>query len=262
MIIFDRKFIVSHQNKRGLNMEQIDDLNIKDEEVSKRRQFFQGVRDCIPTILGYLSIGLACGILCRSCNLTFWQAVGMSTFVYAGSSQFIGAGMIASGASPLGIIFTIFFVNLRHIFMSASMAPYFKHNTFVKNLSIGALLTDETFLVASNKGMTDKKIDFWWMTGLNITAYINWIIATGAGVLIGNLIPDYKKYGLDFALTAMFIGLLISSIENVKIKKACIIISVSIIVLIISTSFVDTSVGVIIASIAGALSGVMVGEKI
>lgn len=51
MIIFDRKFIVSHQNKRGLNMEQIDDLNIKDEEVSKRRQFFQGVRDCIPTIL-------------------------------------------------------------------------------------------------------------------------------------------------------------------------------------------------------------------
>jgi len=40
--------------------------------------FIQGVKDCIPTIFGYLSIGFACGILSKSCGLTFVEAIGMS----------------------------------------------------------------------------------------------------------------------------------------------------------------------------------------
>lgn len=56
--------------------------------------FIQGVKDCIPTILGYLSIGFACGILSKSCGLTLLEAMGMSAFVYGGSSQFIASSMI------------------------------------------------------------------------------------------------------------------------------------------------------------------------
>lgn len=238
-------------------MEQEENFNYREFEVTRKEYFVQGVKDCIPTILGYISIGLACGILCRSFSMTFWQSIGMSIFVYAGSAQFIGAGMIAANVPPLSIIFTIFFINLRNIFISASMAPYFKKNSFLQNLSIGILLTDETFLVASNEGLKNKKINFWWMTGLNVTAYLNWIAATGVGVLIGSLIPDYKAFGLDFALTAMFIGLLISSIENTNIKKALIIIAVSVIVLIFTTQFINANIGVIVAAIAGALVGVI-----
>lgn len=83
-----------------------------------------------------------------------------------------------------------------------------KKNSFFENLSIGTLLTDETFLVAAAEGFNRKKINYFWMIGLNITAYLNWIIATGIGVILGSIIPDYKVLGLDFALTAMFIGLL------------------------------------------------------
>ncbi|MBE6070535.1 MAG: AzlC family ABC transporter permease [Clostridium butyricum] len=229
-------------------------------QMNEKELFVKGIKDCIPTIFGYLSIGIACGILCKSCNITFSQAVGMSIFIYAGSAQFISAGMMFSGLPAISIICTIFFVNLRHIFMSASMAPYFKKNSLIKNLLIGTLLTDETFLVASTEGIKNKKIDYWWMMGLNIAAYLNWIIATGIGVLIGNLIPDYKQFGLDFALTAMFVGLLISSIENIKLKKSIIIILTSVIILILSTKFVSTSLGVIIAAIFGALVGIFIKD--
>lgn len=230
--------------------------NIKD--LNNKEQFLRGIKDCIPTIFGYISIGIACGVLSRSCDLTLGEAVGMSTLIYGGSSQIIAAGMIATKASVLSIIITIFFVNLRHMFMSASMAPYFKENSLLKNISLGSLLTDETFLVAANEGIRNKNINFWWMTGLNIAAYINWAIATCIGVLIGNLIPDYKALGLDFALTAMFIGLLISSAENTKLKKACIIIFVSVISLLITTKFMSTNTGIIIASVIGAGAGVLI----
>jgi 4-azaleucine resistance transporter AzlC len=223
--------------------------------------FVQGIKACIPTIFGYLSIGFACGILSKSCGLTFAEAVGMSIFVYAGSAQFIASSMILSNASVISIIATIFFVNFRHLFMSAALAPYFKKNSFLKNLSVGVLLTDETFLVAAAEGFNRKKINYFWMLGLNITAYLNWAIATGIGVMLGSIIPDYKVLGLDFALTAMFIGLLISSIEgSLKINKAMIIIIVSVITLMLSTKIVATSAGIIIAAIAGALIGVVVKE--
>lgn len=223
--------------------------------------FIQGIKDCIPTIFGYLSIGFACGILCKSCGLTFFEAIGMSMFIYAGSAQFIAAGMILSAASISSIILTIFFVNLRHLFMSASIAPYFRENSVLKNLSIGLLLTDETFLVASSEGLKNNSINYWWMMGLNITAYINWIIATGVGVLLGSIIPDYEVLGLDFALTAMFIGLLVSSVKNnIKIRKALIVIISSVLTLIISTKIVSTSAGVIIAAVIGASIGVVIKE--
>ncbi len=232
---------------------------LETKKKSKSQFFIQGVKDCIPTIFGYLSLGVTCGILNKSCGLTFWQAVGMSAFVYGGSSQFIASSMILSSASVPSIIFTIFFVNFRHLFLSAAIAPYFKENSFWKNLFTGILLTDETFAVAFTEGFKKKKINFFWMMGLNITAYINWSVATGIGVLLGSIMPDYKALGLDFALTAMFIGLLISAIKgNLKIRKAIIIIIISIITLIISVQVVSTSIGVILAAILGAVAGVVI----
>lgn len=244
-----------------MELGKMTDNSLELENKSNSYYFIQGVRDCIPTIFGYLSLGLACGVLGKSCGLTFWEAVGMSTFIYGGSSQFIASSMILSLASIPSIIFTIFFVNFRHLFMSASIAPYFKKNKFCENISIGILLTDETFVVASSEGLKKKQINYFWMMGLNITAYINWIVATGVGVLLGSIIPDYTVWGLDFALTAMFIGLLISAIKgNLKLKKAIIIIITSIIVLIISTKIVATSIGVILSAIIGALIGVVIKE--
>lgn len=247
--------------EKGEHIRKEEGIYSEKQEKSSRDYFIQGVRDCIPTIFGYLSIGFACGILSKSCGLTFGEAVGMSIFVYAGSAQFIAASMILSNASVVSIIATIFFVNFRHLFMSAALAPYFKKNSFLKNLSIGVLLTDETFLVAAAEGFNRKKINYFWILGLNITAYLNWAVATGIGVILGSIIPDYKVFGLDFALTAMFIGLLISSIKgSLKINKAMIIIITSVITLILSTKIVGTSAGIIIAAIAGALIGVVVKE--
>lgn len=223
------------------------------EDITNRKSLFiKGIKDCTPTIFGYLSIGIACGIMCGSCKITFWQAIGMSTFIYA--------GMIFSGIPVLNIVITIFFVNLRHVFMSASMASYFKNTSSIKNLFIGILLTDETFLVASMEGLKNSKIQYWWMMGLNLAAYLNWIVATGIGIVIGSLIPDYKLFGFDFALTAMFVGLLISSIENMKLIKTIIIISVSFIVLILSSKLIPTSFGVIISAVSGALVGIFIDD--
>lgn len=222
----------------------------------QKSEFFSGFKDCIPTLFGYLSIGFACGVVSKSCGITILETVAMSTFIYAGSSQFIAASMILSSASIMQTVLTIFLVNLRHLLMSAAMAPYFKNNSLKKNFTIGVLMTDETFALASSHGNGESTINYKWMMGVNITAYLNWIAATFVGACFSSLIYDYKKFGLDFALPAMFIGLLISSLkENLEMKKSAVIVISSAIALIVSIQIFSVNTGIIISAVVGAIIG-------
>lgn len=223
--------------------------------------FLKGMKDCIPTIFGYLSIGFACGVVSKSCGMTILQIVAMSTFIYAGSSQFIAASMISSLIAPTSIILTIFLVNARYLLMSTSIAPYFKDNSLLKNFISGILLTDETFALASSKGNNESTINYKWMLGINLTAYLNWIFATFLGAYCGSLIYNYKVFGLDFALTAMFIGLLISGLKETSNKKISItIICLTSIILIMLARFISVNTAIIIASILGAFIGVVIDK--
>lgn len=227
----------------------------------KNPSFFNGMQDCIPTIFGYLSIGFACGVVSKSCGMTILQSTAMSAFIYAGSSQFIAASMILSLTPAPNIILAIFLINLRYFLMSASLAPYFKGNSLLRNFISGILLTDETFALAASKGSNENKINYKWMLGVNIIAYLNWIIANFLGAFFGSLIYNYKIFGLDFALSAMFMGLLISSIKEKGDKRISVIIVFStVIVLILLIQFISVNASIIIASILGSFMG-MVMDK-
>lgn len=97
-----------------------------DTRLIKTASFIDGVKACLPTIMGYLGIGIALGIVGKSANLTIFQIFLMSTLVYAGSAQFILCGLLLLNAPILSIIFTVFLINLRHLLMSLSVASYFK----------------------------------------------------------------------------------------------------------------------------------------
>lgn len=47
--------------------------------------FRQGAKDCVPTLLGYISIGLAAGIVGVSSHLSVMEVTLLSALVYAGS---------------------------------------------------------------------------------------------------------------------------------------------------------------------------------
>ena len=225
-------------------------------EYSAWTEIREGIVDCLPTVFGYLSIGFTCGLISKSCGLDFWQAVGMSAFIYGGASQFIAAGMIQAAASPFSIIFTVFLVNFRHLFMSAAMSPYFKNTSFSENFMIGILLTDESFAIASIRGLKDGKLSYPWMMGLNICAYLNWVLATAIGFAFGGWIPDYEAWGLDLALVAMFAGLLVSAAKALpSSRKSMAIMSVTIFLFVLARQVFTSQVAVLVAATGGALAG-------
>ncbi|XEC93838.1 AzlC family ABC transporter permease [Paenibacillus tarimensis] len=223
--------------------------------------FWKGVRDCIPTLLGYLSLGFATGVVGKTAGLSTGEIVLMSVFLYAGSAQFIVAGMVAASTPAVSIIVTVFFVNIRHLLLSAALAPFFRKYSPWTNMLIGSQLTDETFGVAINRLTAHMKHSDKWMFGMNITAHLNWVAANLAGALFGAAIPDPDKYGLSYALPAMFVGLLVLQVADRKQWKAdaSIIIS-AIFIFIMAFLFVPGSIAVMFAATSAACIGV-VAEK-
>ncbi|MDN5323034.1 MAG: hypothetical protein PWQ67_1488 [Clostridia bacterium] len=175
--------------------------------------YIKGVKGATPVVLGYIPIGFAFGVLAVQQGLTIGAIFGMSLFVYAGSAQFIAAAMLSSGATIASIVMTTFLVNLRHLLMSASLSPYLKNISTHLQTLISFGITDETYAVGITQAKT-QTCSAKYFIGLHATSQASWIVSTVLGGMLGNLIPDPTRWGIDFALSAMFIGLLLMQMKD------------------------------------------------
>jgi 4-azaleucine resistance transporter AzlC len=172
----------------------------------------EGVIAAWPICLGYFPIGLAFGVLAQKIGLSPVEIGLMSLLVYAGSAQFIAVAMLGSGAAVIPIILTTLIVNLRHLLMSSSLAVHLRHlgRGWLSLYAYG--VTDESFAL----NMTRFRDRGWtWQRALvlNHTSNLAWIISTIIGGYGGEFIPA-GAFGIDYALPAMFICLLVFQIRG------------------------------------------------
>jgi 4-azaleucine resistance transporter AzlC len=160
-------------------------------------------------VLGYLSIGFAAGVVERAAGLSVAEIALLSLVLYAGSAQFVVASMVAAASPAAAVIVAVFFVNLRHLLLSAALAPALARVPAWRNALIGAQLTDETFVIAWGRASSGGTLTAPWMWGLNVSAYLAWATANVGGALLGGAFGDSRRLGFDFALTAMFAALLV-----------------------------------------------------
>lgn len=225
--------------------------------------FSNGVKACLPTVLGYMGIGIAFGIVGINSHLSVVEVCLLSLLVYGGSSQFVFCGLLLVGSSFSTMIFTVFLVNFRHFLMSLSASPYFKQYSVLENIGFGTLLTDESFGVLMTEIKNGREVNDAWLNGLNITAYLSWFFATLLGAVIGKWIPDPESLGLDYALVAMFIGLFVLQLENylVKGRKIVVILFAVLVSFYLSLFFMSSTAGVLVGTLCGCLTGVLLDGR-
>jgi 4-azaleucine resistance transporter AzlC len=216
-----------------------------------RAFILQGLSAALPIWVGYAAVGIPFGVLARQAGLSPIQIALMSIIVFAGSSQFIAVSMMGSGASILPIIITTFFVNLRHLLMSSSLALHLK-GTSKGILSLFAYgVTDESFAVNLTKFMHGGW-DVKRALVVNHTANAVWIASTIAGGYLGEVVPE-GALGIDYALTAMFIALLVFQLRN----RLVIVLSIlSGLLSLIFSLLLPGAWNIVLASIIAASAGV------
>ena len=180
--------------------------------MEKRRIVIGGLTAAWPICLGYIPIGLAFGVLAEKAGLTPLEIGLMSIFVFAGSAQFIAVSMLSAGAAAASIILTTFVVNLRHFLMSSSLAV-FLGKVRRSGLTLFAYgVTDESFAV----NYSNFKSGSWSLAPaliVNHTTNVTWVSSTVLGGFFGQFIPA-KAFGIDYALVAMFVCLLVIQLRG------------------------------------------------
>lgn len=219
------------------------------------REFLAGAQQTIPLIVGAIPFGIIFGTLAQSSGLSFSGALGMSAFVFAGSSQFIALGLLGAG-TPLGIIvLTTWVVNLRHLLYSVALVPHVKTLGHGWKLALGFWLTDETFMVAVQRYRQDDRSPHkhWFHLGSALAMYTNWQLSTLLGLTLGQRIPDAASWGLDFAMVATFIGMTIPYLKNRPMIATVIVAGGTAVV----ARSLPHQLGLIVAAIAGIIIGVL-----
>lgn len=179
------------------------------------QQFWLGVREELPILLGVVPFGMIYGILALDAGLSPLDAQAMSSVIFAGSAQFMTARLVGAVTPGMIVILTGFVINLRHALYSASIAPYTKHLPLKWKAALAYLLTDEAYAVSivhyqRNGDLTHKH---WHLLGSGLTLWSSWQLSTAVGIFLGAQIP--ASWELDFFLPLTFIALVVPGLRDV-----------------------------------------------
>lgn len=225
----------------------------QDSRSIKRREMLDGARATLPLIIGAIPFGIIFGTLAGPSGLSPLGALAMSVFVYAGSAQFIALGLLAAGAAVPVIIATTFVVNLRHILYAANLVPKVGHLPHRWRIMMAFGLTDETFAAVSNRFLLQENTDYahWFYLGSMLAMYGNWVLCTGLGIALGELFPDMTDWGLDFAMSVTFIGMVVPYLKS-KPMWGAVIVSGAI---AMATIAMPHKLGLMVAALCGIATG-------
>lgn len=158
----------------------------------------------LPVMAGYIVLGIGFGILLRNAGFQVGYALAMSLFIYAGSMQYVGVGLLAGGASVLSAILTTVMVNARHLFYSISMIETYKDAGKYKPYMIFSL-TDETYSLLCDgtapEGCDANRYRFL----VTLFNHCYWMTGSVLGSLLGAVLP-FSTAGIEFSMTALFIA--------------------------------------------------------
>lgn len=164
-------------------------------------------KDSLPILAGYLALGMGFGVMLQSKGYSFWWALLMSITMFAGSGQYAGVDFLASGATILTTAVMTFIINARHFFYGFSLLDKYKGAGILKPYMIFGL-TDETYSIVCSAKL-DKTINpkkyYFFLTALN---HCYWITGCTLGAVLGEFLPFDSK-GIDFAMTALFIVIMV-----------------------------------------------------
>ena len=203
----------------------------------------------LPLSIAVIPWGILAGSLAVEAGLFNLQAQAVSAIIFAGSVQLVGMGLVKAGASVSTLLLTSLFLTSRHLLYSATMRSRISHLPLAKRLILGFLLTDELFAVSSHK--TKSEFDFWYAFGAGFSFYLIWQMASLTGIVLGQSIPNLDQLGLDFAVAATFIAIVIPTIKKISVLVTVIFA----LVLSVAFSVMQIEGGLIFASLLAMVIG-------
>ncbi len=167
-----------------------------------------GARDMLPMALAAATYGTAFGLLATQSGFSLAQSLSMSAFVFGGSAQLIALDQLMAGAGISAAILAGAALNMRILLITASMRNALINRPWWQIVTGVYLATDASVALMQTARSRGALASYWYLFGGGAFLLMTWIAATTVGALLSRGIPAPARFGLDFAIIAVFVALL------------------------------------------------------
>ena len=168
----------------------------------------------LPVMAGYVVLGIGFGMVLENNGYGFWWAFAMSTFIYAGSMQYVAVSLLTAGESLISTALTTLMVNARHLFYGISMIDKY-NGSGKKKLYLIFALTDETYSLVCQDDCPEGMDYHTLCMYISLFDQIYWVAGSLIGAALGAVIP-FDTTGVDFSMTALFVTVFVEQWLSTK----------------------------------------------
>lgn len=216
----------------------------------------KGFWDMLPLNLAVLPWGILCGSLAVQNGFTPLEAQLMSLLVFAGSAQLVAIELIAKDTALITLLATTFIISARHLLYGLAIRNKMIDKPLKWRGPIAFFLTDELFAFSHHHRAYQGKLRLVYALIAGGSFYVARNLWTLIGIVAGQFLPDLTNLGLDFAIAAIFIALVLPSINALPVLCACLTSAVTILVFklihfefgLIASALLGMSVGYVLQS--------------
>jgi len=212
---------------------------------------FKGAFDMLPLSLAVLPWGVLFGSLAVQRGFTWLESQAFSAIVFGGAVQIVAIELIADNASLFTILFSALVITSRHFLYGLTLRERIKGHSLRWRLSLGFLLTDELFALSGHRRAYKSRLRLYYALGAGGSFYLAWNIWTFIGIVAGASLPDLTELGLDFAIAATFIALVVPSIKSLSVLVTVIVAGVA----SVTFSIWQLELGLIFSGLLAMLAG-------
>lgn len=174
--------------------------------------------------------GLAFGALCAESGVGVWEALGFSSLVFGGSSQFAAVSVLADDGTVIAAVTAGLLLNLRSLAFGVSMAPSLK-GSLLWRAGVSQLMIDESTAIGSSQSTHElRRYGYLW-GGLSV--FVLWNATTLIGVsVLSEAESLIRDLGIDATIPAAFLGLIWNKLENARHRVVALIGAITALILI------------------------------
>ena len=224
-------------------------MNLRKKAI--RVALLKGATDILPLSLAVLPWGVLFGSLAIQRGFSWFEAQLFSAIIFGGAVQIVTVELMAENTPLLVVLFSAFVISSRHFLYGLALRERLSTHSAAWRVGLGFLLTDELFSLSGTKKAYQTQFRLYCALGAGGSFYIAWNVWTALGIFAGTWLPDLTQLGLDFAIAATFIALVVPEIKSKSILICVMISALSSIVL----SIYGQELALITAAIIGMVSG-------
>lgn len=218
--------------------------------------YLKGIVDALPFVLVIIPFASLFGLLATEAGLSVVESLTFSVAVIAGASQFTALQLLQEEVPTVIVLISALAVNLRMAMYSASLTPWIGTAPLWQRALAAYLTVDQSYVAAVSQyerqpEMTVPQRMAYFFGAVTPVAPL-WYIFTLVGAIIGNQVPD--SWALDFAIPITFLAMIAPMFRTVAHVAAAL---VAVVVSLLAVG-VPYSLGVMIAGLAGMISGAQV----